>query len=119
MNRYIIFFTLWFTKGLFAESSKNIFIECKPDIQTFCFNLNKNIKKIQCLLENESKISDICQNTLDLYLAELKKRGSSVCKHDIKTHCKWVIPGGGRIIKCLLAKEEEISEPCKNKINEI
>lgn len=118
MNRYLIYFTLLLSTGYYAETSTTVFAECKSDLSNFCSNLDRNIKKIQCLLENESKISDKCQSSLNLYLADLKKRGSSVCKDDIQTHCRWVIPGGGRIIKCLLSKESELSPPCKNNLND-
>jgi len=34
------------------------------------------------------------------------------CKEDLKTYCNHVTPGNGRIISCLYAHEDKLSESC-------
>jgi Cysteine rich repeat len=38
------------------------------------------------------------------------------CKADIEKFCKEVKPGKGRIIRCMKAHENEVSQACKNAI---
>ena len=35
------------------------------------------------------------------------------CKGDVKTFCKDVKQGGGRVLRCLKANEDKVSDPCK------
>ena len=43
----------------------------------------------------------------------------TVCKEDVKKHCRWTVPGGGRIIKCLLKNEKNLSKQCLKTLNDI
>ncbi len=45
---------------------------------------------------------------------EPSRKGS--CKADIEKFCKDVKPGQGRIVKCMKAHENELSQPCKDEI---
>jgi len=41
------------------------------------------------------------------------------CAEDIASICKDVQPGGGRLAKCLKDHQEELSQPCRNKILDV
>ncbi|HEY9214150.1 MAG TPA: cysteine rich repeat-containing protein [Ancylobacter sp.] len=38
----------------------------------------------------------------------------SACEADIKRVCSGIQPGGGRLLKCMQANPEKISQPCKD-----
>lgn len=44
------------------------------------------------------------------------KRMKSACETDASRFCKGVIPGGGRIIKCLREHEPELAPNCREAI---
>lgn len=43
----------------------------------------------------------------------------SACKDDVEKFCKDVKLGGGRIIECLVSKQDQLSAQCKTVIDEI
>jgi hypothetical protein len=44
---------------------------------------------------------------------------SLICADDIEKYCKDIKPGGGRILNCLKAHENELSVSCRGKIGEL
>jgi len=44
---------------------------------------------------------------------------SLICADDIEKYCKGIKPGGGRILNCLKAHENELSASCRGKIGEL
>jgi Cysteine rich repeat len=41
---------------------------------------------------------------------------AEICKGDIAKFCPTVVPGGGRIVRCLVANKENVSVPCVDAI---
>lgn len=109
-----------FNFGIFSQSENAILTNCKEDLLMFCSTIRSgNLQKIQCLLENESDLSGVCKDTLKSSLNKMKESGSNECKKDVQEYCRWVIPGGGRILKCLLKNESKLSDGCKKKMREL
>lgn len=44
------------------------------------------------------------------------KEAASVCAPDISKYCSGVMPGGGRIVRCLASNEANITPDCKASI---
>lgn len=38
----------------------------------------------------------------------------SACEADVRTVCAGVQPGGGRILQCIKANPDKVSQPCKD-----
>ncbi len=114
---FFFFTTLFFSPFIMAES---VFLqECNKEQATFCAGIpNKKAKISQCLLENSDKLSDECQLQLKKYADQARNTSAGACKLDVGEHCRWVIPGGGRILKCLFKHEDKLSDSCKKALNE-
>ena len=69
-------------------------------------------------LEHTDDLSDGCKADLKIYSEKMRNQTKGVCKEDVDKFCKWTVPGGGRIIKCLFKNESNLSEPCKKILNE-
>lgn len=93
--------------------------ECKIDYENFCKEVKQPKAKItQCLLEHNDDLSEGCKSSLKSYSEKMRNQAKGSCKEDVNKFCKWVIPGGGRIIKCLFKNEDSLSEACKKVLNE-
>ncbi|MEM7179282.1 MAG: hypothetical protein AAF518_00095 [Spirochaetota bacterium] len=120
MKKYFLLLLLIFSSHAQAQNKKQILANCKQDKARLCSTTsNRTIHTIQCLLENESELSKTCKATLKSSLKKTGKKGASYCKQDVKKYCLWTMPGGGRIIKCLLKNEHKLSSPCRKKLNEV
>jgi hypothetical protein len=86
---------------------------CRDDREKFCKDVKPGQGRIiKCLNEHESELSATCKEHLAMMkekMAEFKK----ACGDDSKKYCKKNRPGKGRIIRCLKEHETELSDPCK------
>jgi len=53
-----------------------------------------------------------------LVASNVYAQASRPCAEDVEKFCKGVQPGGGRIAECLKQHENELSGPCKQRIQE-
>lgn len=89
---------------------------CKADREKFCKGVKPGEGRIiRCLKEKEAELSPACKTHFE-EKANQAKENNAKCKDDRKKFCKAVIPGEGRIIKCLKEKEAELSPACKEVI---
>ncbi|PJZ83972.1 cysteine rich repeat-containing protein [Leptospira harrisiae] len=118
MNRFILFLLLSFQISLFAES-KPIYEICKPEIATYCLGVKPTKARIlQCLKERGKNLSEECTKAENILSETMKEKSQGFCKDDVSEYCRWIIPGGGRILKCLFQNEASISTKCKDVLNE-
>jgi hypothetical protein len=106
--------------------------DCRPDIQRYCGETVAGGGRIlNCLRDYRSVISPVCRQTLDVILrggpvappppavepgmppwaAMLAARDA--CRVDAERLCSQVIPGGGRIIRCLMAQRDKLTPRCR------
>ena len=62
--------------------------------------------------------TDIMTVTLEKLATGIKKLESS-CGEDIKKYCSAVTPGGGRLLYCMQAHEDKISDGCGSVLDEV
>ena len=117
MRSLLLFISLVLSVSLYSQTA---FVpsECKTEKDRYCSQISRPKSKVfLCLLENESKLSEICRASLKAS-AETMKGSSSACMSDVMKFCTWVVPGGGRILKCLFKNEEKISSECRKELND-
>jgi malate/lactate dehydrogenase len=91
---------------------------CSADIATFCKDVQSGGGRIvKCLNEHSSKLSPACKTYMEEG-AKKRKEAQDVCKNDLDRFCKDVKPGGGRIVKCMKAHQNELSPECKEKMSQ-
>lgn len=113
--------TLYFILILFSHESyaaeKNNHA-CLKDIQKICPNaIGDKRKLMECINENENKLSSECKTKTNNIKIAAKKRLEDLkknCTEDAKKLCSGVKPGNGAILKCLRDKSIEASEKCKS-----
>ena len=85
---------------------------CKAYYEKFCRDVKPGQGRIaQCMKKHEGEISLACKEQLE---AEREKARDFVkaCKPDAEKFCKGIVPGEGRIYRCLKANETQLSPDC-------
>jgi hypothetical protein len=117
MKLFLLTFIIFITV---LSSEPNLFLpDCKIDHEKFCKEILQPKAKItQCLLEHNDNLSDACKSSLKILTDKVRTQMKDSCKDDVNKYCKWIIPGGGRIIKCLFKNESSLSNSCRKSLNE-
>ena len=111
----VAFFAVFFTNiEQVSGEAKNDFQKfCSADVKKFCAGIKHGEGRImKCLKENKTQLSKECQD----YFAQVKQKMQNMrkaCKEDVKSLCKGVKPGEGRVIKCLADNYDKLSSSCK------
>ena len=99
---------------------------CGADLQKFCANVDKGKgRRLKCLNDKSASLSPECKSKLDEFKAahqgkaEERKQFKEACKADVKTHCKNVPHGQGRVVACLREKQSSISSGCQAELAKI
>jgi hypothetical protein len=80
---------------------------------------------LACFYAHEDKLSGQCQYALYSASAQLDQAVSALnyvateCENDLMTHCANVQIGEGRVIECLRANKDSVSEACTAAVNEV
>ncbi|TGM80205.1 cysteine rich repeat-containing protein [Leptospira bouyouniensis] len=118
MKFYIPILFLFLNLTLNAQS-KSIYEICKSEIASYCQGVKPTKARIlQCLLEKGKDLSESCEIAQKTLGDAMKAKSQGLCKEDVSEHCRWIIPGGGRILKCLFKHEAKISNACNAVLNE-
>lgn len=116
----IILLILTLISLLPLSSESSVFLpECSSDHSKFCDTIKNPKSKItQCLLEHNDYLSDSCKSSLKTFTESVRTEMKSYCMDDVSKFCRWVIPGGGRIIECLFKNEVNLSQACRKALLE-
>jgi hypothetical protein len=86
---------------------------CAEDVKKLCGGVQPGGGRIaQCLKQHDAELSAVCRDSLQA-MKTRSQETTQACSNDVRTFCKGVQPGGGRIAQCLKQHDAELSEPCK------
>ena len=96
---------------------------CETDLENYCSQVTPGEGRLlHCMAAHADKISGRCEYAFYQAATLLEQVAAAVtylateCKTDIETHCADVEMGEGRVLACLEANAEEVSDACKNAI---
>lgn len=98
---------------------------CEDDFKNYCSGVTAGQARIVfCMLANEDKISDKCVDAvigiadrIELKMSKLV-RTAQACETDINKSCNAVKAGEGRLLQCIRANQEKLSNACRIAIKE-
>ena len=95
------------------EALDELSASCREDAARVCPGVEPGGGRvIACMRAGWSSLSEACQASL--WAAQEKKdQFDSVCGKDVARACKDVPPGEGRVVKCLRAREADVSPTCR------
>ncbi len=92
---------------------------CMEELEKFCKEVSPGEGRIiKCLQEHDRDLSPVCRDKVQSVLNRLEE-AKQACAPDIGKFCPDVVPGGGRLIKCLAPHLEELTPACKEKAGPI
>ncbi len=99
---------------------------CDADISKFCSNVTPGDGRlVYCIAAHEDKISNQCisafynaASALE-HLVETMVYVAESCATDIETHCADTPIGKGRILACLDARGDAVSEKCRMAVDKV
>lgn len=105
--------------GLFAGPTLAQQRPCQEDMKKLCPEAQPGTPEARkCLAGNMDKLSEACRQRLSA--ARNRRQGYPArfkgCEADLEKHCKGLMPGGGRLMRCLRSHESEISTECKSRL---
>ncbi len=86
--------------------------DCRADLARLCPELEpQDAEAKNCLKENLQDLSPGCKDNIRKLIGALQSFAEA-CGQDVKTLCPEVVPGGGRILRCLKKNKESVSAGC-------
>ncbi|MCU0304231.1 MAG: cysteine rich repeat-containing protein [Thermoanaerobaculales bacterium] len=114
--------------GAWAQESiiDEVMTSCEPEIKAYCSQVTPGEGRLlACFYAHEDKISGRCQYALYEAAAQLEAFASAVthlaveCQDDLLKLCAEVELGEGRVGTCLLEHKTEVSEACRQAIDDV
>ncbi|MEO0882675.1 MAG: cysteine rich repeat-containing protein [Pseudomonadota bacterium] len=126
LNKSIKFISFALATGALSgtASAQDILESCESDIAAYCSAVTLEDGRLgSCLYAHTDSLTDDCyaategtSTILETFFDRLTSV-HEVCAVDIQEHCAGIIEGGGRIMVCLSAKNEEIDPACNQGIS--
>ena len=95
---------------------------CAEDAANLCQGVQPGGGRVaKCLKEYSSELSPACKDSMVKAKARAKAKAKSfkqACGQDARKFCKDEKRGGGRIMKCLTLRQDELSPACKEMIDQ-
>ncbi len=86
---------------------------CRSDWQRYCNSVGDQYSVFQCLQEREEDLAPVCRQFLSKEHARLRAGARKSCGDDYARLCWYVVPGDGRIFRCLQGQLERLSSDCR------
>jgi hypothetical protein len=89
-------------------------LACEADAKKLCPGTKPGAERRQCMQEHKDQVSPGCRELFSRVAEPHGAVGEAVraCRADVKTFCKDVKPGEGRIAECLKQHKGELSPDC-------
>ncbi len=92
---------------------------CMDELERFCKDVQPGEGRIlKCLQEHDRDLSAGCRDKVQSVLKRLEE-AKQACAPDIARFCADVVPGGGRLIRCLEPHAGELTPACREKTESI
>ena len=96
---------------------------CKDDADKLCQGIKPGGGAImRCLKQHESELSPECKERMQQAKAKAKQSRQEfkeACGGDVQRQCPGMKPGGGAIMACLKAHENQLSDSCKEQMGKM
>ncbi|HMS84027.1 MAG TPA: hypothetical protein PKD12_10280 [Nitrospira sp.] len=89
-------------------------VRCDAQIQEFCPDSLAGEERRRCVMQRMRQLDQPCQQIARQRMVRWKAADGYrvLCAEDVKRTCRSVEPGEGRMLTCLQAHEQELSEAC-------
>ncbi len=114
--------------GAWAQQSivDNVTKACETEINTYCSQVTPGEGRLlACFFAFEDKLSGRCQYALYEAAAQLEDFAAAInhlatqCWDDVEKYCGEVELGEGRVGSCLLDHKAEVTEACRQAIDDV
>lgn len=112
--------------GAEEDIAEKVLTACQPEIESYCSQVTPGEGRLlACFVAHEDKLSGKCGWALYEAMDELDEFVNAVayladsCWDDLEKHCSEVEMGEGRVAKCLLDHQGEVSPDCKQAIKDV
>ena len=99
---------------------------CETEITTYCQDVTPGEGRIlACLYAHGDKLSGKCEYALYDAAARLERAVAAMtylageCQKDLEAYCGDVQAGQGRLLKCLEANEDKLSDRCRGAFQDV
>jgi len=108
------------------EIVDNVMTACEPEITNYCSQVTLGEGRLlACFYAHEDKLSGSCQFALYEAAAQLEQFATAVthlateCSDDLMKFCAAVELGEGRVGTCLLEHKAEVTDACRQAMDDV
>lgn len=99
---------------------------CQKELETYCKDVTPGQGRgLACLYAHDDKLSSQCEYALYDAAVRLERAVAALsyvaneCRDDLRSHCKDVRPGEGRLLDCMEKNQSKLSARCKQAIKQV
>jgi hypothetical protein len=108
------------------DAARDVAENCKVELDTYCRDVTPGGGRIlACLQAYSDKLSDTCKASVQDAIRQIKALGAAVsfvgdeCAADLQAFCKDVPAGEGRLMNCLDANDDRLSNRCRAALKDV
>ncbi|UYL08270.1 cysteine rich repeat-containing protein [Bdellovibrio sp. SKB1291214] len=91
---------------------------CAKDMDLLCPGVTPGPEMHKCMKDNRKKISKECKSKMG-EMHKAMKGLHQACHEDAEKYCSDVEKGKGAVMKCMKEHKDELSQACKDKIENV